>query len=293
MSRNPNTVMEPGVAWAAGRDVVMVDVTNGGQFGYAPDVGSFNSATPYVRRHLIAILLEGPRILDVLPQSESTAWYAGLKALIETRPKSWEGFNMQLQPEFASTPFGGGGEEIETVSDMKRTRSNPTATYVDNYGRPVATFWEQYALQFMMDPQSKVPQILNRTDLPAGTVLDFLPDMVSFTVLFFEPNPTYTKVDKAWLMANMMPKTMPPVEGHRDLTSPMDMTEFPIEFTHVAQVGEGVNQLAQSILDTITLTGANPNMRAAFVSAIDPNVQASLTGYKESVDAIAQAATSV
>ena len=54
-----------------------------------------------------------------------------------------------------------------------------------------------------------------------------------------------------------------------------------MEFTGISQVGLGVNQFAQQILDNINITNADPFMKNSFISQMSADVAAaSTTGYK-------------
>src|SRR5690606_36297030 len=117
---------------------------------------------------------------------------------------------------------------------------------------------------FLMDPLSKYPAINAVVeDLP-----DWLPDMQSMTVLFFEPDPTHTRVVNAWLTTNMQPKSDGPNEGRKDLTAPGDLLTLSIEFTGVTQSNYGVRLFAQRLLDEMNMTGMNPNTIPAFSQQI-------------------------
>ena len=287
MARLTDAILQADSAYAEGRYAPTIDLKHGASFGFEVDMPSYVSNTQYIRRNLIARLIEAPRGFQYLPNPSQ--WIAALKSLIELHPKTWEGFNAQLTVEHASTPFGGAGEEQESVSNVTRARPAPSAAYVEKYGRPIATFWDQYILELLGDPITKIPNVVTRANAQ-GAVADLLPDFVGFTVLFFEPDPTFTKIDKAWLITNMMPKAGAPVEGRRDLTAPGDQSEFNIEFTGISQVGFGVNQFAQTLLTAMNITGANPNLRPAFVGDIDPNVSAVTSGIGDQITADAQTA---
>ena len=76
----------------------MVNLVNGGQNGPMPDIGQYVSSSSYVRRSLIAILIEAPRGFQDLENPE--AYVEALKALVELHPKSIEGLNATLTVEF-------------------------------------------------------------------------------------------------------------------------------------------------------------------------------------------------
>lgn len=294
MARLSDTIMQPPRAYGRGRNTPVIDLVNGGQFGQQVEMAGYVSSTPYVRKNLVAKVLETPRGFQDL--DEPSTWIAVYKALIELHPKSIEGFNAQLTVDTVSTPFGGAGEEIEAPSDVKRAKSSPSLSWVDKYGRPISTFWDNYILELIGDPITKTPNVMTRAQMRNKKLPDMLPDYIGGTVIFFEPDPTFTMVDKAWLVTNFWPKSGAPIEGRRDLTSGGDMLEFSIEFTALSQVGFGVIALAQRLLNEMNLTATNPNNRKEFITAVDPSVYASnaaTVGFTEQMDAAAKSTLNI
>lgn len=265
-------------SYGIGRNNPMVDLDKGGQFGQQIEMAEYVSSAQYVRRNLIARVIECPRGFDYLPDADK--WRSAFKALIELHPKSIEGYNAQLTVETQETPFGGAGEMIETPSNVTRARSSPSFSFVERYGRPMSTFFDMWITELLMDPITKTPNVVTRG---AVDVVDLLPDFIGGTILVFEPDPTFTKVDKAWLTTNFYPKSGAPVEGRRDLTAGGDGLEFSIEFTAISQIGAGVNAFAQRLLDEMNLTGSNPNLRPAFIDKISEDVKKSEHGYAEQI----------
>lgn len=290
MARLTGTVMPtPPIAYGRGRKTPVLDLKNGGQFGPQVDMAGYVSSAPYVRKQLIAKVLEVPRGFDDMEDTNS--WVVAYKALIELHAKSIEGFNSQLTVETVSTEFGGAGEELEAPSDVKRAKSSPSFSWVDKYGRPISTFWDNYILELIGDPITKVPNVMTRAQMRNKPLPDMLPDYIGGTVIFFEPDPTMTMVDKAWLVTNFWPKSGAPIEARREMAAAGDMLEFSIEFSAISQVGFGVNALAQRLLDEMNLTGTNPNHREAFIQELDPALSAGAaktTGFTEQMDAVAK-----
>lgn len=274
--------------YGIGRNTPMVGLDMGGQFGQQVEFAQYVSSAPYVRRNLIALVIEAPRGFDDLPDPEY--WRSAFKNLVELHPKSIEGFNAQLTVETQETPFGGAGEMIESPSNVTRARSTPSFSFVERYGRPISTFFDMWILELVMDPITKVPNVVTRT---GANVADLLPDYIGGTILVFEPDPTYTKVDKAWLTTNFFPKTGAPVEGRRDLTAGGEQLEFTIEFAGISTSSAGVVAFAQRLLDEMSQTGSNPNLRPAFVDGISADVKAAETGYANQIANAARTAVSV
>lgn len=286
MTRLTDTILA-NQAYTRGRDAAMVNLAKGGQFGFQTDYPAYISNTAYVRRNLVARVLEAPRGFDDM--QEPAMWYAALKTLIELEPRSIEGFNMGLTVETAQAPFGGAGEQMEDPTNVTRATSTPSMTYLERYGRPIQAFFNAWITELIMDPTSKVPNVVTRGKRPR----DLLPDYYGMTVLFFEPDPTFTMVDKAWLCTNMYPKSDGSVEGRRDLTSAGSTNEISIEFTALSQVGFGVNKLAQRLLNEMQLLGNNPNQRPEFVTKVDSFIASPAEGFAERMAAAGRSAVQV
>ena len=262
----------------------MLDLTYGGQHGWAPNLKEWISNQAYVRRNLVPILLEAPKFFTLMPDPEK--WVSTLKSLIELHARSIEGFNAALTVETDEHPVGGGGEMQQEVINVTRARTEPSFTFIEKYGRPVQTFiqhWIQYAL---MDPETKYALVGTLENKPD----DMLADWFSMSCLFFEPDPTHRKVVQAWVTTNMYPKETGEIIGKRDLTSASEVLTLTIPFTGISQYGLGVNLFAQKILDTINHTNANPYLRPSFIQDISSDVSAATEGYKKGIEDLAASA---
>ena len=275
-----------GRGYGKGRYAPAVNLKYGGNNGHMPDYPGYISNSPYVRRNMIVRLVSSPRGFDFLPDPER--WHEALKALLELHPMSVTGFNNQLDIETRETAFGGAGEMQESYANVTRSRVQPVFNYVEKYGRPIATFFERWVTELIMDPNTKYPNVIARDGI-RGKIIDLLPDFTSATIIAFEPDPTFTRIDKAWLVTDMKPKgSLSPAEGSRDIHTGGDLIEFPIEFTGVAQIGAGVDAFAQKILTSMNLTGANPLTREAFTTDIEGTVKDLDVGYAEQLAQVAR-----
>ncbi len=253
----------------------MLSLRYGGQGGYAPNLAEWVSNQAYIQRNLIPLLMEAPGGFAYLPDPDW--WTASLKALMELHMKSVTGLNATIEVDWGvENPVGGGGEMQQEYTNVTRQRSNPSYTWHEKYGRPINTFWTEYIANLIGDPDTKVPNI---STLSGERPTDLLADMYTFTMLFIEPDPTHQTVAKAFLCANMAPKTAGEVTGRRELTSAMEGQEINIEFTALTSSNLGVRLFAQSILDAINLANANPNMAPAFIEGISADVAAADVGY--------------
>jgi hypothetical protein len=264
MSRLADAILQGG--YSRGKET-MLDLSYGGQNGYAPNLTEWVSQTHYVRRNIHCILLEAPRGFQYLP--EPAFWISALKNMVEVHARTIEGLNAGLEVTNTEVAVGGSNEIFEDTSNITRTRSDVTFGLTDLYGRPMQTFIENWILYLMGDPNNKIPMINTLTTVRPN---DMLADMSSATMLFIEPDPTHSKVTKSWLGTNMRPRGTGAIEGRKDLTAAGDLSELSIGFTGVYQYGIGVDLFAQAILNSLNLNNANPNLRPAFAQGIASDV---------------------
>jgi hypothetical protein len=263
----------------------ILDLSFGGQQGWAPNLNEWVSNQAYVRKNLFCVLLESPRFFILMPNPDK--WVQALKSLVELHAKTIEGLNAGLTVEFDEHPVGGAGEMQQEITDSKRARSEPSFGFVEKYGMPINTFLQNWIIYGMMDPDTKFAMA---GTLPDTKPSDMLADWYSMTCLFIEPDPTHQRVVKAWVITNMMPKSDGEVIGKRDLTSASELSNLTIEFTGIAQYNLGTKVFAQNILDTINITNANPNLRPSFVQGIDALSGSATIGYKSEAENIGSTA---
>ncbi len=292
MSRITDAIITDAYAKNAG--VPVLDVSKGGQQGYAPSLGYYNASKgqmegewisnqAYVQRNVNCILLEAPKFFSLLPNGQK--WVAALKAMVEVHTLTISGLDSKVTMDFAEHAVGGAGEMQEEVINATRARSTPTHTMTEKIGMPfyrILNFWCLYGL---MDPETNAPLI---SSVPGLTVdpKDMLADMFTATMLYYEPDITNTRVNKSWICTNMMPKDDGEFTGKRDLTSALELDDKSIEFTSITQSNIGTNVFAQSIIDGIDFKNANPYMRKAFIDKVSPDVLAATSGFKNSVSNI-------
>lgn len=272
-------------AFGKGSTQPMLDVSYGGQMGYSPNLKEWVSNQAYVRRNLIAVLLEAPRFFQLMPDPQK--WVESLKSMIELHARTIEGLNAGLTVELDEHPVGGAGEMQQEVTDVKRARTEPSFGFVEKYGMPIQTFLYNWITYGLMDPDTKYALV---GTLSGEKPDDMLADWYSATVLFIEPDPTHQKVVKSWLVTNMFPKGTGEIIGKRDLTTASEVLNLTVEFTGIAQVGLGVNTFGQEILSSINLANANPYLREAFQNNIASDVSAAVEGYTNGITTLAASA---
>jgi len=260
----------------------MVNPVYGGQNGYDLALTEWVSAAQYVPRNLIPILMEAPKAYDLMPNGNVLK--SSLKAILELAPLSIDGLNATLTVDFGTNAVGGAGQQMHDIQNVTEEVSAPAFHWADRYGSAIGKFWRAHITNFMMDPNTKYPAIVTRSGI---TVTDLLPDMYSFTMLFIEPDPTGRKVVRAWLCTNMAPQGSGDITGRREMAGGMEIRTIDITFTALTQYGYGVDELAQTVLDGISLTGADAQHRQAFIQSITADLAAIKAGYANNVATLA------
>ena len=261
-----------------------LDPSMGGQLGYDKDLRYWVHNANLKQMNLIPILIEGPRAWRYLNNPEKR--YEILRAMVELHPRSIEGLDATLNVAVDGTPVSGDGQQQQEFTNVTREVSQPTIVWDDKYGRPIGFTLEDWVLTSMADPATKVANIITQDGERPN---DMLPDNYTMTMLFIEPDPTHRYVIKSFLCTNMFPQgKIADYTARRDVTQPMNLVQYSQQFTALTTVGAGVNQVAQSVLDGIQFTGANPNLRAAFIQEISKDVLAAAnTGYAAGVASMA------
>lgn len=283
--RHQNAVLPQGSAYGLGANATMIDLAYGGQMGWSPDQAAWVNNQAYVRKHIIPILIEAPKLFQFLPNPES--WVRALRALIETQWLQVDGLNAGLTASFAENAFGGSGLKQQDLVNITEAESRPKHTYLERHGRPIQRLIRHWMTYAGMDPATKFPMV---STLPSAANLpDLLPDQTTATVLYIEPDPMGRKVQQSWLVFNMFPEGTGDILGSADKTQDMQTTSIDLQFTGIHQYGAGVDAFAQQILNAVSFVGANPNMKQAAIQEITANVKAAnMTGFAAGVDSLAR-----
>jgi hypothetical protein len=268
-------------AWGASEASPQTDLAWGGQHGWTPMLNEWVSNQAYVRRNLVCVLLEAPRIFQYMP--EPAKWVQTLRSLVELHPLRIEGLNAGLTVETTDHAVGGAGEMQREFTNVTRARTDVTFTYSsDKYGNPIQTFLDAWIRYGMMDPDTKTALAGTISDAPG----DMLADMYSFSAIFFEPTPEGRKVHRAWIVTNMFPTTTGDIIGKRDLTSASEISELSINVGGIAQYGNGPVQVAQKLLDAMNFTGANPFFMQGFITDESSDVKAASKDFKTNMELV-------
>lgn len=273
-----------------------MDLTKGGQNGSLPDFENFESSAGYPQQKVMATLLAYPTLFDYLPPEEKNYWKATLKRLIEIMPRSIDGLDATVTPEFNDVVIGNAGGIMQQVSGAKRANSVPSYIWDEVANASINKIWTEYIRLFMWDVDLGYPAIVTYPDFPEGKVI--LPKDKSFTVLYTEPDESRKFPVKAYLITNHMPMSGGEWKSKRETGGNVEQTEVPIEFTGYQMVGDVVNQMSRHILETIDLEGNAPIKLKAFAhvqanvdhndgAGVNPGLQ-QVEGDREKVNSIAE-----
>ena len=262
-------------------DRPILDLKNGGQHGWSPNLTEWQSNQAHISRPLVCVMLEAPKMFTVMPDSQK--WISSLKALFELHAYTIEGFNATLKVDTEEHQVGGAGEVQQEVVNVTRERSAPKFTFIEKYGRPAQTLLDYWIRYGLMDPETKFALL---STLGNAGVTDMLADWYSATCLFVVPDPLHKTVDKAWITTNMFPLGAGEVTAKRDIKSAQEMLTLDVEFSGLSQYGLGVSRFAQTILDKISVTNADPFMRPSFVDGISADVEAAANGYESGLEKV-------
>ena len=278
MASVTNFVLAKGKGFVETNTATAVDITKGGQNGYMPNLAVIDANAAHVRKNLIAISLQAPEGFGDLPEPDM--WRAAWKAMVEKHPTRIEGLRATLNVEWVETTINGGNQVQQDVGNVTRERSEPAFTWQEKRGKPFKALLEGWILNLLGDPNNKIPMVVTRG---LTNKVKPLPSYTGATVLFIEPDVTHTEVVEAWLCTNMMPNTSGPIEGSRDLTSGGENVEIQVTFSATTQYGYGVRKYAQTVLDSINLSGINPNLAPAFMQEVDADL-VDQPGYIEQIE---------
>lgn len=288
--RPSDAILGTGIGAGRGVNARMLDLKYGGQHGFAVNYAQIASSTDYVQQHLIAVMLDGPRLFRQIP-GEQDYWLQTLRALIELHAISIEGltgtYDITVED---SSPVGGAGEMMPAVTNVTRAKSSPRFRWPEKAGQPVMRYLRAWVDTFIMDPETKIARLVSL----GGTAPEVqLIDDIGATVMFIEPDVYHQKVNKAFLCTGMHPVGSLEWEARKDKTTSKELKTYDVEFSAVTQQGIGVDNIAQSLLTNMNLLNADPMTRAAFLTDINADVGRLSEGYQPGIQNLANSAVTV
>lgn len=270
MIRNEQTLIGREAYGAmTGTSVAVTSLTEGGFFGWSPDIGNILSEQGHVPKPLEVVVLESPRFVNLMPNPEK--WHASIRNLFERKAIRVEGYQQGLTVETEDHAVGGAGEMMQEPVNVVRARSEPSFSFIDKYGRPIQRLHDAWIRYSIMDPETKFAML---STLGSKSPSDLLADWRSATILVYEPDPIRGGVDKAWLTTNFYPLNNGEVAGVRDLTTGASLLRLTIPYSGVSAVGSGISAFAEEIMRFTSIHNADPFMKASFIKEIAPDVLA-------------------
>lgn len=256
-------------AYGRGHAANTIDIRQAGTKQFAPNLENLAANTPYVRRNVVPFLIEAPRFFQYTANPELMV--RCLKAFIENHTRTIDGLNQQIEVETADAPVGGSGERIQTPTNVTRAVSNPTHGTYELQGRAITKFMKWWITYGIGDENTKVPLIVSESDQLSAENYDV--NFYGATILYVEPDPTFTDVVSAWLCTNMYPTATPPWEGSKDASQLGQNLDINVEFTATSDVSMGTVLFARQILQSLNLSGMNPNENPSWLENIGAEVQ--------------------
>ena len=276
----------PGAAFAPEHAVAPTNLIGVGQYGYMKKYSQYNQSYAYVKRSLIPKVISLPKMFELLEDSD--IWYAFAKELLETGCREITGLNATVTHQHVENQFDRPGSMMHTPGKTTIAPSNVSTVIPEADGMPNSRFLEAWIYLGMDDPNLGVPGI--SAIVPSTTRLRLTPDFVSATVLYTEPDPFHRSVVRSWLMMNMMPKSGGVVEGKYDEFGSRDPLDLSIEWTGFHVLGEGVDKLAQELLDESSIVGAISTRQESFIEGVAGSVaDQDMAGYQSTVEAVREA----
>lgn len=280
--RLAEAILDPTGSYALGHHAPMFDLQFGGQQGFDLRLDQWVSNQNYIRKNLICLLVEPPKGFSLMRNPEK--WVAALRALVELHPMAIEGLNAGLTVEIVGNAIGGAGHQQEDYVNVTEETSKPVFRWLEKYGLAVNKFHRAWITNLLMDPHSKYPNIITLGD--GKKPKEWTADMYTATMMFIEPDPTHTKVAKAWLITNMFPQNDGGLSARREMAAAGEPLTYDIPYTGIPQFGFGVDKFAQELLDGISTVGANPQARAAFMDKIAADVLATKESYENGTETL-------
>lgn len=255
----------------------MVDLTKGGQFGNQSNIPAFYANTDYISRKARVLMLTAPEGWNYF--DEGNTYIASLKAIIEVHAQSWEGFTDTLSVVSEQSAVSGGGEQQHTPTKVTREPSVPVLTIPEKYGLPVKATFESQIIDLIMDPDNDLATLYT---LPEGRrPRHQLPNIYTFSILVFEPDPTFQYANRAQIVVNMYPQQGPEATMRFDKTAEGEKATYSITFNGLTQRGRGVLDFANRMIQEAKITNTSPQLAPPAISRVSDDVASGRGGFHE------------
>lgn len=258
-----------------------LSLTEGGQQGELPVPHQWVSAAAYARQKVRCVLVQAPGAMQYMPNANECI--ASLKCLVELLPQTIEGLNAGQTWGYAQNPVGNSGGQMDTPISAVIERTVPAFTWYERYGKAIHNFWKAYGNLLIMDPHLSYPGISAVQAFIDASSPEMLPNMRSFTCLFFEPDETMTRITDAWLVCNMMPQTAGENIAKREMAGASEVPSISITFTGLEMQGQAVIDLAATYLKSLKVADARPFDLKPFYDKVQDEVTSAKQGLAASL----------
>lgn len=261
----------------------MVNPFTSGQNGPVGQHGKFVTNASRLRRNVIPRVMEFPRWVDFMPNP--SVWRMAIKSFIEVHT-TVTGLDKTLNAEYVTTQQGRNNRQQYEAGLVTEAISSITHTTPDKDGKVFQNMLMAWLIYGVCDPNTGHPGIAALNP----NVPDFLPDMYSMTVLYFEPDAYLRKPVNAWWMTNMAPETAGQDIGEKDPNAGPQINELSINFTGQQWTGWGAMAAAEKELERMKLYGLRPMTRKLWLTpsqqydGINPDVDATAGGARSVAD---------
>lgn len=253
----------------------MVDLTKGGMNGMQANYAAFYANTDYVSRKARVIMLTAPEGWEYFPDGQT--YIDMLKAIVEVHAQSWEGFTSTGSVASEQTAMNGGGEQQHTPTKVTREPSVPVLSISEKYGLPVLATFESMVYDLIMHPENGLATLYTLPNKPKHQ----LPNIYSFSILVYEPDPTFQYAVRAQIISNMYPQMTPENTMRFDLTAEGERATYSITFNGFTQRGRGVLDFANKMIKEAAIVGTSPELQPAMITKISDDVSRGKGGFAE------------
>lgn len=264
-------------------ELPLIDLSNGGQFSYVPDLRAISSDVPFVRRNLQAFLLTHPPFFERI-SGQTKKLVATLKNLIENRAQRIEGVQSTLKSDWDERKVGGAGEVFEYAINTTIERTTPQFVWGEvGKVRNIQRFLEFWHTVGTMDPNTKNAGITHYT---SDNLQTYMEDEACATVVFVEPDITGRFVSECWVSTALRPKTYGAKEGMFDKTGSLESLEINCEMTAVTINNRYTRTLGQMLLNEALLEGFDPQRIPLNNDQLSAAVSSANVGYTSRINEI-------
>jgi hypothetical protein len=230
-----------------------LNLAEGMQNGFLRDPVHYTAGEIYVKRNIIAVLITPPGFFEYLadyyPSVTVDDWKNSLRSLVETAPTEISGFSSKISVNTEETKVGHAGEVHESPTNSERERCKPKFTWPEKAGRAVFNFLSDYITIGVQDPDATNPLVVSLQPYIAAGSPPLTSAMRGFTMLFYEPDITLTRINNAVLCTNMWFKDTGENEFGRKMAEGLEAVTIDVECTALSLRNRVVDTMAHAHLN--------------------------------------------